>query len=324
MARWVARKKVRHTAKWRTVLCVVLIVLSTIAVLGGMLARYADTRFLNTKNYTETVSALPKQPTVATALGTFTADRLFNNGAVENQVAEFLPKPLAPAAPLLTGALQDEVASAATNIASSNAFQNTWTAANQAAHTALLAVAHSEQVHVSKPVQLTINLQGLFDKVRERFGSDDGAIFNPQQKTAAADLAVNVQQTADQLRKTVGMIETGSWLLPSLAFICTVAAIFVANNRRRAFLALGIVFVALGLSALGGFYIASNQLFGTFEQEVYRNAAQTIYEAFYSSLRVQLIGLTVFGLLSVVVALGMGPYAWAVKVRKVMHLPEPR
>lgn len=320
MAHWVARKTVTTQTKWRTVLCAVLVFLAAAAVLTSIVVRYVYANMLNTDQYVEITSTLAEDPAVATALGSFTADRLFNSGTVESQVAEFLPNKLAPAAPLLANALKDEVATVATNVASSNAFQNTWAAVNRTAHTTLLEVAHGEPRDRSQKAEVTLRLQSLFDVVRERFGGDDGTILNPQQKASAADLAISVRQTTQQLRNTVGLAETGAWLLPFLSIVFLASAIFTANKRRMAVLAIGIVFIVMGLIVLLAFRIVSNDVLGSFEQEVYRNAAQVIYETFYGNLRIRLVGLVITGALLIGAALLVSPYAWAIRARKRLRL----
>jgi len=321
MAHWVARKTAKTQSKWRTVLCAVLVFLAAVAVLASIVVRYIDANVLDTDRYVDITSSLAEDPAVATALGAFTADRLFNGGAVENQVAEFLPSKLSPAAPLVTNALKDEVATVATGIASSNAFQSTWTATNRAAHTALLEVAHSERRETSHNAELTLKLQGLFDTVRQRFGGDDGTLLNPDQKASATELAISLRQSVQQVRDYVGLVETGAWLLPLLSIVLLVGAIFVANSRRLAILAIGSVFTVLGLTALLAFCLAARHVFGSFEQEVYKNAAQVIFDAFYGNLRIRLVGLTVTGVLLVAAALLASRYTWAVRVRQWLHLP---
>lgn len=320
MGRWAARKTQVKSHMLRSALCGLLVFLAMCTLTAAVIVRYTNDNILDSEGYARIVGPLPQKPEVATALGTFTADRLFNGGSVEGYMASFLPEKLAPAAPLLTDALKEQVASAASTVVASDKFTDIWTQANQATHQALLAIAHSEPRQPHEDASANLKLDGLFALVRERFGSDDGSLLNPQQKEGVADLAINVQQSVQTWRDAVRAVETGAWLLPLLGILLLGGAVWAATNRQRAVLGIGIALTAVGLSLLLAFRLVSHHWLNSFEQVVYRDAAHAVYEAFYGNLRARLIGLIITGLIIILLALLFGPYKWALRLREILHL----
>ncbi len=320
MARWVARKTKPTMHVWRSVICGVLIVLGVFAMAAGLVVSYAKTNVVDSEGYLRMVGPLPQEPTVATALGAFTADRVFNGLSVEQQVAGFLPDKLAPAAPLLTDTLKDQVATTAGKVAGSDTFSDAWTNANRTAHEALMKVAHSEPRQPKVEAQTVLKLDGLFKVVRERFGGDDGTLLTSEQKENVADLVIHARQTAQQLRNTVRFVEVGAWLFPLLTLIFLVSGVALAADRRRALMWVGWVTVVLGASLLLVFRVISQRWLDSFEQVVYRDAADTIYQAFYGDLRARLVVMTITGLALAFIALLFGPAVWATRLRQILRI----
>lgn len=319
MGRWVARKAKHDIHFWRSVISGVLIVLGVFGMAAGLVVSYTKTNVVDTEGYLRMVGPLPQEPAVATALGTFTAERLFNGLSVQENITSFLPDRLQPAAPLLSDTLKEQVATTTGKIAGSAAFSDAWLQANRTAHEALLKVAHSEPREPKLDAQTVVKLDTLFQQVRERFGGDDGTILTPEQKQNAADLVINTQQSVQQLRTTVAFIETGAWLFPLLTLLFLVAGVAVAHNRRHALLWVGLAVVILGAGLLAVFRFVSQRWLDSFDQEVYRTAADTIYQAFYGNLRARLVVMTLTGLVLAFAALLFGPAAWAVRLRRVLR-----
>ncbi len=320
MGRWAARKTHVKSHIWRTALCGFLVFLAVCTFTAAIIVRYTNDNILDSEAYVKIVGSLPQNPEVATALGAFTADRLFNGGTVEGYMASFLPEKLAPAAPLLTETLKEQVASTASNVVASDKFTEIWSQANRSAHEALLAVAHSEPRQPKDDASANLKLDGLFALVRERFRGANDSLLNDQQKQGAADLVINVRQNVQTFRGVVQAVETGAWLLPVVGFLLLAGAIWAANNRRLAVLGIGISLAALGLTLLLAFRLISQRWLNSFEQSVYRDAAQVVYEAFYGNLRARLVAITVTGLIIVLITLVFSPYKWAVRLREVLRL----
>jgi hypothetical protein len=309
-----------HAKWWRVLLSGVCIVLATVVLLTGIVTRYINDNVLDTDRYIELVGPLPQDPKVAAALGTFTAERIFNSGTVENQISEFLPPRLSPAAPLLSEALQEQVAVVTENIVSSKAFTSTWTQINRRSHERLIELAHSEPL-ASDPAkaETVLALDGLFDKVRERFG-DSKTLLSEDQKAKAAELKVDLQQSVSTLRTTVSAIEMGAWLLPLIAIVLLAGAVLIAQNRRKAWLAIGVTLTVVSSLALFALKVTSNNFLDGIEQPVYRDAAQVIYDTLYGNLQMRLTWLLVTGVLVVALSLLFGPYRWATRTRQFLHL----
>jgi len=97
-------------------------------------------------------------------------------------------------------------------------------------------------------------------------------------------------------------------------------AIFAANNRRKAVGAVGVVLVVLASCMLLVFRLGSEHFLANIEQSVYRDAAATVYEAFYGNMRARLITMMVVGILVWALSLVFGPYGWAVRFREMLHI----
>jgi hypothetical protein len=319
MVRYKASASAHPVRWWRLLLSGVLVLLAVVTLLAAIVTRYTKDNLLDTDQYVSLVGPLPQDPQVAAALGTFTAERLFNSGYVEGQIEGFLPDKLTAAAPLLSEALEQQVATITQNIVTSNVFVSTWEQANRISHERLMRVAHSEPVDGEQlRAETTLALDGLFSKVRERLGDDP--ILSEAQKGKASALKVDLQQTVEELRRTVGWIETGAWALPLIAFVLLGAAILAATNRRIAVMTIGITLVLASISMLAVFKLGSGHFLESIQQPVYRDAAQVVYDALFDNLRTRLILLMVVGFVITFLSLFFGPYRWALATRQFLHL----
>jgi hypothetical protein len=308
MARTSQPKKPTRSQWWRTLLTGICIVLAGAAVLGSIATRYLRDNLLNTDAYVAIVANLPQQPEVATALTTFTTDRLFDQARTEARIRAFLPRELSALAGPLAQITGQKVSEVTKRFVQSDTFTAIWITVNRLAQSGVVAVADSNQTSRQEALQ-SVRLEPLLHAVRQQFDGNT-PVLSQQQLDRAATLRVDLQQSIQQLRTNVRLIRTGAYVLPYVAAALILLAIALAHNRRTTFIHMGITFTVFGVAALIACKLFSNNALSTITDPTYRAAGEVIYEAFYHNLRLRLGALTGIGIALAIAALACGPYTY--------------
>lgn len=299
---------------WRLLLTCVLVALAVVSLLAGITTRYLRDNVIDTNGYLRVVGPLPKDPKVADALSTFTTQRVFDAAKAEENIKEALPPRLAPLASPLASGLQARVKDLAHQFVASDNFTTIWISSNRVTHDAIIRVAESEPNEERLKRVSSLDLGRLSGAVRERFG--DKTLLSDEQKDKAATVAVNLHQNVQDLRTTVRVIRGSAHALPYLSVALLLGAIAIAYNRQRTVLGIGLLLALLAASMV----IATKLFVGTalddISEPLYREAAEVVYQAFYSDLHRRIIGLLLLGVALVCWALVTGPYNWARSLRR--------
>lgn len=298
--------------KWRTVLAVTLAALAAVSLIGSVITRYVRDNVIDTEGYLEIVGPLPQNPAVAAALGEFASEKLVVGTDAENQIKDFLPPKLAPLSEPLTESLQKRINEATQDLVKSSAFETLWTTANKTTHDGMIRLAESEEEDGKRVATAALKLEDLLVRVRERLGLD--SLLSEAQKTQAAEVRIELKQNVATLRTTVSAIETAATWLPWLTLLLLASAVLAAKNRRHAFMGIGIMLLALGVSAMLTFSAASSSWFGQITDDTRKAAAEAVYNAFYSNLQMRFMWITVLCAITLILAALAGRYKWDFKM----------
>lgn len=288
----------------------IFIGLAAVSLVGAVITRYVQRNVLDTNGYLTIVGPLPEDPQVSSALAKYTTARLFDAADAEANIKEFLPPKLAPLASPLSERLEARINQTSKDFIQGDTFGAIWSTSNRLLQTGIVRLAESKQGEGRLAAVGSLDLSRMVSSVRERIGGE-GAGLSEDQLDKAAAIKVDLQQRVERLRATYRAINTGAYVLPYLAAALLLAALAVAYNRRRTFMAIGITLLLLGVAMLLAFKIVSGNTLEEISDTNYRSAAEVIYQAFYSDLQNRLIGAMVFGGALIVLALLAGPYAWA-------------
>jgi hypothetical protein len=309
----------RFAHGWRAFGTGLCIMLAAVCLVVGIATRYARDNILNVDGYMAIVGPLPSQPAVSTALATYTTDRLLDVTNAEQNIKDFLPPKLAPLASPLTDALKNRVNQTTQQFVQSDNFSAVWTAANRGAHTAVMRIAESEPRERKAAAVGSVELGPLLANIRERVGGEH-VLLTDQQKDKIADVRVNLQQSVEQLHRTVAAIKNGAQVLPYLGIAFLFLALALAYNRRRAFLGIGIMFTVVSAIMVLTFKAFSGAWLDDITTPVYRTAAEVVYQAFYSDLGRRIMLAMWTGGVVILLALLAGPSTIAQEIRGALRL----
>lgn len=288
-------KSLKNSPKlwWRPFFSYLFIVLASCSLVALIATRYVDRTVLNTDNFVSIVGDLPQQPTVSAAISTYVSEEIYNKQSSADTIANFLPPKLAPIASPLAAAIQKEVYQLTYSFIQSDKFANLWISANRNAHSFFLTQL-SNPPRQDKSISIAsynINLSGLADSVTKYVSSNRPEIISPQQLENIQNFRLSTKQKVNNLRTYVKVVHNSALGLPYIFVALTLAGIAVAYNRRRAL----IVASVLSLFTASLFVIAGKigltQILGQISSDVYKSAAQTIYEAFYHNLQTRMYWL---------------------------------
>lgn len=306
-------------AWWRSVLAGLFIAVAAISLVGTVVARYVQRNVLDTNGYLAIVGPLPEDPKVSAALAQFTTQKIFDSGEAEKNIKEFLPPRLAPLASPLTDTLEKRVNQTTQDFVAGDAFNTIWTTSNRLMQKGVVRLAESEAGEGKLAAAGSLDLSKLADAVSERLGGEQAAAIQAKTDEAAA-IRIDLQQRVERLRTTYRAINTGAYVFPYLTAAFLLAALAVAYNRRRVFLAIGVTVLLLGVAMLLAFKIISGGILGDISDPTSKAAAVVIYETFYGDLRGRLIAAVVTGGILILLALIAGPYSWAKWLRSKLGL----
>ncbi|MEU6236592.1 hypothetical protein [Kitasatospora sp. NPDC047058] len=293
----------------------VLITLTCILVPVSLLTVWVHDIALDTDQYVATMSPLATNPAIQDAAVnriTHAVDVKVDGNEVTSEVAAWLESqglpPKAAAAvkslgPKLDDAVDQVVNKVATRVVHSEAFANTWTEANRAAHQAVVQVltGHGKGAVDVSGGTVTLNVGVAVDKLKDELVA---AGVSPADKIPEVNKQL-VLFKSDKLQKIRGAAHAldviGNWL-PVITVLLGLAGVLLARRRRRALVttalgaAAGCLVVAIALVIARHYYL--DHLPAEVQSEA---AAAAIFDTLLHFLRISLRTGIVLG---IVVALG--------------------
>jgi hypothetical protein len=310
-----ARKTGRRS--WRRLAVALLIVLGCVITAGASVTVWLKSVALNTDTFVATVGPLSRNPAVALAISDFAVDALFQEINAEQEVADALPEEAGFLAAPLVGAIENFSQDVAVKVISSDVFSAIWTTAIRLAHEAALSLLRDEGglFYISKG-EVTIDLSDLLGTVQDRLASTGLAFLKdlPISEDSGKIVVYQAAQLA-QIQQAITILDRAGIILPLLAFVAFGLALWLSLWRRRTLLYIGAglsVTMALSLAILAW---VRSQVVAEVSSELYRNAAEAVWEIVIGSLISQTILLLVIGLAIAAGAFLAGPDRRAVSVR---------
>ena len=132
------------SARTRTILVWVLLVLGTVVVLVGSLTLWVKRQALDTDSWVNTSSELLEDDEVRSALSIYIVDELYSNLDPQETLEDELPPNLQGLAGPLAGALRQPAVEAVDRFLQRPRVQDLWARANRAAHEALLRILEDD------------------------------------------------------------------------------------------------------------------------------------------------------------------------------------
>jgi hypothetical protein len=288
---------------WRKILGVVLAIIAMIVLVLSVEALWLKTTLEDEDQFVSTFEPLAEDEAVVTAVSVRVAEGIVESEEFQAFVTEGLPENLGVLAIPITAAAREVLVTATGEIVQLEAFATVWSTALRATHVAADALlTGNDAALLSEGGVVSIDLNEIAVVITDR--AAERGIDLPE---IEADLGAIVIFESDELevaQTVVQAISTVAWVLPVVALLLVIGAIWVYPDKRwmLAFLAFGTALVAvLSLIALR---VTENTLLGNISDEVSRDASDSVFEIATAGLRAATWAL-------IVLVLIIGLFAWA-------------
>jgi hypothetical protein len=223
----------------------VLLAAGTLFWIGFGLGVWGERQALDTEQWVDTSGDLLENEPVRTALGLFIVDRLFDSEEVQAQIEEVLPPRLDPLAGPAAAGLKEVARRNAPRLLGNALALEAWRAANEAAHSELIALVEGQTGG-----NLTLELGSLFEQIAEGTGLPPGAVDRLPPEVTSLQIASGEDLRTAQ--DALDLVKTLVWLLLGLAVVFFAAAVALSRDRRRTLVSVGgcLMFAAIAVLAV--------------------------------------------------------------------------
>jgi hypothetical protein len=294
---------------WQKVGIVVCIALAGALLVAGNLMFWAGNSLVKEDRFVSATSPLIKQPEVQQGIALYATNQLYQNVDIEQQIQNALPPRAEFLAPPLSGQVRTATQTSLEKVLANEKFQDTWTNTITKAHARIINYVKNYQGNG------TISLNDVYQNLSKQLEGTKLAFA--ANKTLPANVGSITLINAGWLPAAHNLV-TNIDLYRFLAIIIVLAAsalaIWLARNRRKMVVTLGIVYSFLMLISLLSIRVFQHVVPGKVASE-YRPAAQTAVNVITHPLIIQTRTLLLLGILMVVIAWLTGPYRSARTLR---------
>lgn len=309
-------------------LTVILVILTCVGVLASTMVIWVEATMLNTDRFVALVAPLGSDPQVINSVSQYAADQVVAALDIPNRTASALPID----GRFLTGPLErvvhDFVQTRTTDFLNSDQGQALWQAQVRRVHAGLVAVLRGQTSTIgSANGALTLDLLPILAAILSRmqqslpglipFGvtiPDLSAAKTPAQARQELAQALGVQLAPDfgvitlvqsvtlrTAQRIVSILDALQIVLPLVTLALALLTLWLAADRRRTLLLLGVVTAALFLVAM----LVTQFVLGKIPDAAPTSPAHEIVTSLAGLVQTNLLGTLVVGLfIGLVVALG--------------------
>jgi NADH:ubiquinone oxidoreductase subunit 6 (subunit J) len=238
------------SARRRTILVWVLLVLGTLVVLIGSLTVWVKRQGLDTDSWVDTSTKLLEDDDVRGALSIYIVDELYANLDPQETLEDQLPENLQGLAGPIAGALRQPAVEGVDRFLQRPRVQDLWERANRAAHEALLRVLEDETragVSTAGGV-VTLDLRTLLVSIGEELGF--GEQLDSRLPEGAGQITILKSDQLDAAQTGVKILKVLSWLIVFIAIAFFAGAVWLARRRRETLRNVGAAIVLVGIVLL--------------------------------------------------------------------------
>ena len=286
-----------------------LIGVSTLLLIVGVFAVWANRLLFSPDNWSNTSTQLLQNPTIRSTTANYAVDQLYANVNVGNLIKSALPTRLQPLADPAAGALRNVAVQGVDLALTRPRIQDLWAKANRAAAQTFVTVVKGGKGPVGiKQGVVTLDLGAIVNSVASRLGLPSGISSKlPPNVAHLTDLKSNqlklVQHGGDFLRHLAVWLTV---LVPVLYALALVVA--PAGRRRRTLLTLGFAAIGGGLVVIFGRSFFVNQVTGSLVKDAsLKPAISEVVTIMTQMLHQIAAGIVFMGILLVIAAWFAGP-----------------
>jgi hypothetical protein len=307
------------SARTRTILVWVLLVLGTVIVLVGSLTLWVKRQALDTDSWVDTSSELLEDDEVRGAISIYIVDELYANLDPAERLEEELPENLQGLAGTLAGALRQPAVEAVDRFLQRPRVQELWARANRAAHEALLRVLEDEtRAGISTAGgTVTLDLRTLIIRIGEELGF--GEQIESRLPETAGQITVLESDQLEAAQTGVKLIKVLSWLIVLIAIAMFAAAVWLARKRRETLRNVGAALVLVGILLLVIRRAVGNYIIDALSSgESVRDAIGSTWIIGTDLLAEVAWAVIIYGLVLVIGTILAGPWRYARRMRQAL------
>ena len=291
----------KKPALWRRIVVPLCVVLGCILTALSVAATWVKLTALDTDTYVATVAPLVKDEDVSLAVATRVTDKVFAEVDVAKVVDEVLPDRAKALAPALVGVVERYAVQLVDGIIRSDQFETLWTEANRVAHTQIVRLLTGKLVSDEtrgRAQEVVLNLQGVVEQVDTRL-QERGIDLFPDRAPGeqAGQFVVARQSQLEDIRQLVTFLDNFAFVLPILALLFFLVAIWLSPRRPRTIMWIGLgTAITFAIIAIVVRYLRRRFVDGI-EDPLTRSAADSIWSQVLSGLRTQVVVAIVLALI---------------------------
>ena len=244
----------------RLILVDSLIGVTTLLLVVGMFAIWANRLLFNPDNWSNTSTQLLQNPDIRATTANYLVDQLYANVNVAGLIKSGLPPQFQALAAPAAGALRNAAVNGVELALSRPRVQSLWAQANRAADQTLIAVVNGGKGPVAiRHGAVMLNLGAILDNVASRLGLPSG--LSSKLPANIANLTVFKSDQLASVQDAGNAIQGLALWLTILCPLLYALAIYLAlGRRRRTLMTVGFAGILAGFLVLFGRSILQSQL----------------------------------------------------------------
>jgi hypothetical protein len=254
-----AQASERHRLAWRSWVPWTLVVIAAVIGLVAALNVWVKRQALSTDNWTNASSQLLENDQIRSALSVYIVNQAFANTDVSKRLQQRLPPQFDPLAPALAVALQQGATRTLDNLLARPRVQQLWKEANRRAHEQFIALLNGKHnVLKSTNGNVVLDLKPIVRRLADELGI--GGRLEGRLPENAGQIVILKGNQLETARKGVKVIKVLSYLLFFLVIALYAVAVYLARDRRKLLLGVGVSVLVVGLLVLVVRRFAGNYL----------------------------------------------------------------
>ena len=305
-------------SRGRSIGLYVVLVIAGLLLLLTCFALWVNRVALNTSQFADTSTQLIDDPEIRRAVAQRSVDELYANVDVEAAIEERLPKDVKPLAGPTAAALRQTAPTVVDRALEQPALQKLWTQAIEQSHKTLVQVLEGNGDVVSTQGGVVVlDLREIVLEAADRLG-----IRTQVQARLPADagrIVILRSNELDTAQNVFQLLKTLAWVLPILTLLAFAGAVWLAPDRRRALLSVGVTIAIVGILGLLAARLTGNYVVDSLvKQHDVRPAANNAWDILTDLMRSSFRFLVVIGILFVIAAWLAGPARRAIASRRAL------
>jgi hypothetical protein len=306
----------RERFAWRSWVPWTLVVIAAVIGLVASLNVWVKRQALDTDNWTNASAQLLENDQIRSALSVYIVNQAFTSTDASKRLQQRLPPQFDALAPALAVALQQAATRTLDNLLTRPRVQKLWKEANRRAHERFIALLNgNDSALESTNGNVVLDLKPIVRRLADELGV--GGRLEGRLPENAGQIVIMKGNQLETARKGVKVIKVLSYFLFFLVIALYAAAVYLARERRKLLLGVGISVLVVGLLVLVVRRFAGNYLVDALTGNPdAKGAVDAVWAIETSLLRNVGLNAVIYGIVIIFAAWIAGPSRPATWVRR--------